>query len=91
MSALAVLFIKINHFSKLFCHNITSVLSAYSGYMAPEYAFSGLFSIKSDIFSFGIMVLEIVSGKRCRVFRPENDSLTLIGHVSVEELYNLYI
>ncbi|PON82245.1 Serine/threonine protein kinase [Trema orientale] len=50
------------------------------GYIAPEYACNGLFSIKSDIFSFGIIVLEIVSGKRSRIFRPKNDSLTLTGH-----------
>ena len=58
--------------------------------MAPEYAFNGLFSIKSDIFSFGIMVLEIVSGKRCSAFRPEIDSRTLTGHVSVKKLDSLF-
>ncbi|XP_020272849.1 receptor-like serine/threonine-protein kinase SD1-6 [Asparagus officinalis] len=34
------------------------------GYMAPEYALNGIFSIKSDVFSFGVLVLEIISGKR---------------------------
>ncbi|KAI4295818.1 hypothetical protein L6164_035821 [Bauhinia variegata] len=32
------------------------------GYIAPEYAKYGHFSIKSDIFSFGVLILEIVSG-----------------------------
>ncbi|GKV19338.1 hypothetical protein SLEP1_g29616 [Rubroshorea leprosula] len=30
----------------------------------PEYAMEGLFSVKSDVFSFGVMVLEIISGKK---------------------------
>ncbi|KAL2324345.1 hypothetical protein Fmac_023403 [Flemingia macrophylla] len=34
------------------------------GYMSPEYAMHGQFSVKSDVFSFGVMVLEIVNGKR---------------------------
>ncbi|KAL5999624.1 hypothetical protein ACLOJK_037909 [Asimina triloba] len=34
------------------------------GYMAPEYAADGLFSMKSDVFSFGIILLEIVSGRK---------------------------
>ncbi|KAH6775418.1 hypothetical protein C2S52_012979 [Perilla frutescens var. hirtella] len=38
------------------------------GYMAPEYALEGKFSIKSDIFSLGVVILEIVSGKRNRGF-----------------------
>ena len=54
-----------------------------SGYMSPEYALDGIFSIKSDAFSFGVLVLEIVSGKRNRGFiHPENDN-NLIGHVSL--------
>ncbi|GMN47392.1 hypothetical protein TIFTF001_016566 [Ficus carica] len=55
------------------------VMGTY-GYMAPEYAFDGLFSVKSDVFSFGILVLEIVSGKKIRGFHHENHGLTLIGH-----------
>ncbi|XP_065862218.1 G-type lectin S-receptor-like serine/threonine-protein kinase At4g27290 isoform X1 [Euphorbia lathyris] len=50
------------------------------GYMAPEYATYGRFSIKSDVFSFGIIVLEIVSGKRSRGFDHPNHSHNLIGH-----------
>ena len=35
-----------------------------SGYMAPEYAMDGLFSVKSDVFSFGVLLLEILSGRK---------------------------
>ncbi|MFS7960406.1 putative protein kinase RLK-Pelle-DLSV family [Helianthus anomalus] len=38
------------------------------GYISPEYAANGLFSVKSDIFSYGVLVLEIVSGKKNRGF-----------------------
>ncbi|KAJ6836477.1 receptor-like serine/threonine-protein kinase SD1-8 [Iris pallida] len=34
------------------------------GYMSPEYAMEGIFSVKSDVFSFGVLILEIVSGKK---------------------------
>ncbi|CAL5393145.1 unnamed protein product [Camellia sinensis] len=43
--------------------NTKKVIGTY-GYMSPEYAIEGLFSVKSDVFSFGVLVLEIVSGKR---------------------------
>ena len=32
--------------------------------MAPEYAFYGQFSVKSDVFSFGILIIEIITGKK---------------------------
>ncbi|XAR73357.1 Non-specific serine/threonine protein kinase [Bertholletia excelsa] len=43
--------------------NTNRVVGTY-GYMAPEYAMEGLFSVKSDVFSFGVLLLEIVIGKK---------------------------
>ncbi|XP_057996390.1 cysteine-rich receptor-like protein kinase 44 [Hevea brasiliensis] len=39
------------------------------GYMPPEYAMHGRFSMKSDVFSFGVLVLEIMSGQKVSCFR----------------------
>ncbi|XP_066346035.1 G-type lectin S-receptor-like serine/threonine-protein kinase B120 isoform X2 [Miscanthus floridulus] len=41
--------------------NTTRVVGTY-GYMSPEYVTSGTFSVKSDTYSFGVLLLEIVSG-----------------------------
>ncbi|XP_039026926.1 receptor-like serine/threonine-protein kinase SD1-8 [Hibiscus syriacus] len=35
-----------------------------SGFMFPEHAVKGIFSVKSDVFSFGVIVLEMISGKK---------------------------
>ncbi|XP_022140075.1 receptor-like serine/threonine-protein kinase SD1-8 isoform X2 [Momordica charantia] len=50
------------------------------GYMSPEYAIDGYFSFKSDVFSFGVMVLEIVSSKKNRGFFHSDHHLNLLGH-----------
>lgn len=55
----------------------------YSGYMSPEYAVKGHFSTKSDVFSFGVIVLEIISGRKNTSFTESEDSLSLLGHVSI--------
>ncbi|XP_015694851.2 cysteine-rich receptor-like protein kinase 6 isoform X2 [Oryza brachyantha] len=45
-------------------HIITKRIAGTLGYMSPEYAMRGQYSIKSDVFSFGVLVLEIVTGRR---------------------------
>ncbi|KAL7130214.1 hypothetical protein ABFS83_13G119200 [Erythranthe nasuta] len=43
--------------------NTDRIVGTY-GYMSPEYAMHGEFSVKSDVFSFGVLVLEIISGQK---------------------------
>ncbi|KAK3430696.1 hypothetical protein EUGRSUZ_E02441 [Eucalyptus grandis] len=50
--------------------NTNRVVGTY-GYMAPEYAMQGLFSVKSDVFSFGVLLLEIVSGRKNNGFHRQ--------------------
>ncbi|GKA77349.1 G-type lectin S-receptor-like serine/threonine-protein kinase [Tanacetum coccineum] len=50
------------------------------GYISPEYAVDGTFSAKSDVFSFGVIVLEIVSGRKNRGFSHEKESDNLLAH-----------
>ncbi|KAL9687491.1 hypothetical protein QQ045_031894 [Rhodiola kirilowii] len=52
----------------------------FGGYMSPEYAMGGRFSEKSDVFSFGVMLLEIVSGRRNTSFSQNDSALSLLGH-----------
>ncbi|KAI3910972.1 hypothetical protein MKW92_035602 [Papaver armeniacum] len=50
------------------------------GYMSPEYMIGGTFSEKSDVFSFGVLVLEVVSGKRNNSFYNPERPLNLLLH-----------
>ncbi|PON43773.1 S-receptor-like serine/threonine-protein kinase [Parasponia andersonii] len=50
------------------------------GYISPEYAVDGIFSVKSDVFSFGVLLLEIISGKQNRGFNHPNHHHSLLGH-----------
>ncbi|KAK4599047.1 hypothetical protein RGQ29_009218 [Quercus rubra] len=59
--------------------NTRRVVGTY-GYMAPEYAINGIFSVKSDVFSFGILLLEIISGKKNRGWFHPDHGLSLVEH-----------
>ncbi|XP_031120489.1 G-type lectin S-receptor-like serine/threonine-protein kinase At4g27290 [Ipomoea triloba] len=50
------------------------------GYMSPEYVIDGNFSVKSDVFSLGVILLELVSGRKNRKFHHLDHHHTLLGH-----------
>ncbi|KAJ0248142.1 Serine-threonine/tyrosine-protein kinase [Hirschfeldia incana] len=50
------------------------------GYMSPEYAWTGTFSEKSDIYSFGVLMLEIISGKEISSFSYGKEDKNLLAH-----------
>jgi len=51
--------------------------------MAPEYAMHGQFSVKSDVFSFGVLILEIVSGQRNSGINNGENMEDLLSFVSL--------
>ncbi|KAL0535154.1 hypothetical protein IC582_029477 [Cucumis melo] len=71
--------------ARLFEHDQTrgdtrKIVGTY-GYMAPEYAWHGKLSVKSDVFSFGVLVLEILTGqKNNRAQTNKEISESLISH-----------
>ncbi|XP_040987948.1 probable leucine-rich repeat receptor-like serine/threonine-protein kinase At3g14840 isoform X3 [Juglans microcarpa x Juglans regia] len=58
-------------------HISTRVAGTY-GYMAPEYAMRGYLTDKADVYSFGIVALEIVSGRSNSSYRPKEECLNLL-------------
>uniref|UniRef100_A0A0D3GS20 Uncharacterized protein n=1 Tax=Oryza barthii TaxID=65489 RepID=A0A0D3GS20_9ORYZ len=61
--------------------DVTSHIAGTYGYMAPEYAMRGQYSVKSDAFSFGVMILEIVTGRRNSSFSNSEQSVDLLSLV----------
>ncbi|XP_074270063.1 cysteine-rich receptor-like protein kinase 10 [Silene latifolia] len=60
--------------------NYTNAVVGTYGYMAPEYALHGQFSIKSDAYSFGVLVLEIISGRKVSTFNQVSDDEDLLSY-----------
>jgi len=52
-----------------------------SGYMAPEYVVHGHLTEKADVYSFGVLVIEIVTGKRCCESTGSHSGHSLLAEV----------
>ncbi|XP_075097695.1 cysteine-rich receptor-like protein kinase 10 isoform X3 [Nicotiana tabacum] len=60
---------------------ITNRIVGTYGYMSPEYAMHGQYSVKSDVFSFGVLLLEIISGKKNSSFYQSDGAEDLLSYV----------
>lgn len=50
--------------------------------MAPEYAMHGYLSVKTDVFSYGVLVLEIIGGRKNHDGQLGAEKADLLGYVS---------
>ncbi|XP_002518555.2 cysteine-rich receptor-like protein kinase 10 [Ricinus communis] len=60
--------------------NTKRIVGTY-GYMSPEYAMHGQFSVKSDMYSFGVLILEIICGKKNSSFYEIDGAGDLVSYV----------
>ncbi|KAH6837289.1 Leucine-rich repeat transmembrane protein kinase [Perilla frutescens var. hirtella] len=65
--------------------HISTRIAGTIGYMAPEYAMRGYLTDKADVYSFGIVALEIVSGKSNTNYRPKEEFVYLLDWAYVQQ------
>ncbi|KGN50835.2 putative receptor-like protein kinase At4g00960 isoform X1 [Cucumis sativus] len=58
--------------------HVNTRVAGTNGYMAPEYVMHGHLSVKADVFSFGVLVLELISGQRNSSFTSFMDAENLL-------------
>ncbi|KAF3431229.1 hypothetical protein FNV43_RR25959 [Rhamnella rubrinervis] len=63
--------------------HISTAIAGTLGYMAPEYVVHGKLTEKADVYSFGVAVIEVVSGKRNNAFSENSPSV-------LKMVWNLY-
>ncbi|XP_077224966.1 LRR receptor kinase SERK2-like isoform X2 [Tasmannia lanceolata] len=63
--------------------NVTTQVRGTMGHIAPEYLSTGRSSERTDVFGYGIMLLELVTGQRAIDFSrlEEEDDVLLLDHV----------
>ncbi|CAA3009320.1 receptor kinase At4g00960 [Olea europaea subsp. europaea] len=68
--------------ARLYPENQTHVntrVAGTNGYMAPEYLMHGHLSVKADVFSFGVVILELISGQKNSRFKHDPESENLLA------------
>ncbi|KAJ6801723.1 putative LRR receptor-like serine/threonine-protein kinase isoform X2 [Iris pallida] len=63
--------------------HISTRIAGTVGYMAPEYAMRGYLTDKADVYSFGIVMLEIVSGTENSNYRRKEDMMCLVDWANI--------
>lgn len=71
-------------------HVSTRVMGTY-GYCAPEYAMTGQLTVKSDVFSFGVVLLELITGRRAFDNTRPHGEQNLMLWVSLEFSFLLLV
>ncbi|KAD2393985.1 hypothetical protein E3N88_40962 [Mikania micrantha] len=69
--------------NKTDCH--MSRINGTFGYMAPEYRIHGYLSTKADVYSFGVLILEIITGPVDRSIDEEQWALAIWAQDSIKE------
>lgn len=57
---------------------VNTRVAGTNGYMAPEYVMHGNLSVKADVFSYGVLVLELITGQRNSSFNLDVDAQNLL-------------
>ncbi|OIT05719.1 PREDICTED: putative serine/threonine-protein kinase isoform X2 [Nicotiana attenuata] len=68
--------------AKLFPDNITHIstkIAGTTGYLAPEYVLGGQLTMKADVYSFGVLILETISGRSSSSSIWRGDKKSLLG------------